>query len=327
MSKPLLICMTPVRNEAWILHAFLKATSLWADYIIIADQGSIDGSREIALSYPRVILINNSNPDFNEPERQKLLIDKAREIDGDKILFALDADEIFSANVQLTNDWQKIIHSEKGDVFWFQWAQVMFDKAHYWVPNNFYPWVFHDDGKEPHGNYSANIHSMRIPYPIEEKQMVYVRDFKVLHFQYIFPERNLSKQNFYKLVDYTVNKRSAVKISRTNFEKKIKTKQFELTDDMIYVEEINGFNLFDLIDTNSRNFWFDSYVVERIQQNGIAAYKYIDIWNKSFLERYDFKDPRNCFIKLLHFYLRRTQNISNSFLIRIIDKIIKKIGL
>ena len=32
MITPLLIVMTPVRNEAWVLHAFLKSTSLWADY-------------------------------------------------------------------------------------------------------------------------------------------------------------------------------------------------------------------------------------------------------------------------------------------------------
>ena len=78
MKKPFLICLTPVKNEAWILHAFLKATSLWADYIIIADQMSTDGSREIALSYPKVILIDNDNQEFNEVERQKMLIDKAR---------------------------------------------------------------------------------------------------------------------------------------------------------------------------------------------------------------------------------------------------------
>ena len=47
MEKPLLVVLTPVFNEAWILPAFLKATSLWADYIIIADQMSTDGSREI----------------------------------------------------------------------------------------------------------------------------------------------------------------------------------------------------------------------------------------------------------------------------------------
>ena len=42
-NKPLLIDLTPVFNEAWVLPAFLKATSLWADYIIIADQMSTDG--------------------------------------------------------------------------------------------------------------------------------------------------------------------------------------------------------------------------------------------------------------------------------------------
>ena len=41
-QKPLQVVMTPVRNEAWVLKAFLEATSLWADYIIVADQMSTD---------------------------------------------------------------------------------------------------------------------------------------------------------------------------------------------------------------------------------------------------------------------------------------------
>ena len=132
ISKPLLICMTPIRNEAWLLHAFLNAASLWADHIIVADQQSTDGSRDIALSYPKVTLIDNNNPDFNEAERQKLLIDKAREIEGDKVLFGLDADEIFTANYQKTADWNKILTSKPGDVFWFKWAEIRPDKKTYW---------------------------------------------------------------------------------------------------------------------------------------------------------------------------------------------------
>jgi glycosyltransferase involved in cell wall biosynthesis len=46
--KPTIICLTPVKNEAWLLDRFLQATSLWADFIIIADQMSTDGSQEIA---------------------------------------------------------------------------------------------------------------------------------------------------------------------------------------------------------------------------------------------------------------------------------------
>ena len=63
MNDFITIVMTPVRNEAWVLRAFLETTSLWADYIIIADQMSTDGSREIAKSYEKVILIDNKNPE------------------------------------------------------------------------------------------------------------------------------------------------------------------------------------------------------------------------------------------------------------------------
>jgi len=243
-NKPLLICMTPVRNEAWVLHAFLKATSLWADYIIIADQMSTDGSREIAMQYPKVILIDNDNPEFNEADRQKLLIDRARQIEGDKILFGLDADEIFSANFSETEDWNKILNSKPGDVFWFQWAQVQSDGKYFWIPDTYFPWMFHDDGKEPHGNYVRNIHSMRIPYPIEEKQMFYVKDFKVLHFQHYNIERNIAKQRFYMFVDYNLNHRNPISLSRTYL---LKTKNnnslLRLVDEYLYSEPENSFRL------------------------------------------------------------------------------------
>ena len=64
---PKIICLTPVLNEAWILDRFIRCASLWADHIIIADQGSTDGSREIAQRYDKVIFIDNKKTgDFNE---------------------------------------------------------------------------------------------------------------------------------------------------------------------------------------------------------------------------------------------------------------------
>jgi GT2 family glycosyltransferase len=47
LEKPLLICLTATRNYGWVTRAFLKSNSLWADLIIIADQHSTDGTREI----------------------------------------------------------------------------------------------------------------------------------------------------------------------------------------------------------------------------------------------------------------------------------------
>ena len=134
--RPLHIVMTPVRNEAWVLRAFLEATSRWADYIIIADQMSTDGSREIAREYPKVILIDNKNPEFNEAERQSMLVAKAREVAAgrDTLLWGLDADEVFSANFRETEDWKRIMNSKPGAVFWFWWAQLTYDKRHYYDP-------------------------------------------------------------------------------------------------------------------------------------------------------------------------------------------------
>ncbi len=79
-----------------MLRAFLETTSQWADYIIIADQISTDGSREIMDEYPKVIRIDNTNLNFNETERQAMLVAKACEVAArrDTILWILDADEV-----------------------------------------------------------------------------------------------------------------------------------------------------------------------------------------------------------------------------------------
>jgi len=320
-NKPLLICMTPVRNEAWVLHAFLKATSLWADYIIIADQMSIDGSREIALSYPKVILIENNNPDFNEADRQKLLIDKAREIKGDKILFGLDADELLAANFANTEDWQKILNSKPGDVFWFKWAEIRPDLKTYWESEKtYYPWVFHDDNIEPHGNYVRNMHSMRIPYPIEEKQMYYVNDFRVLHLAHISVERVNAKRRFYQFVDWTMNKRSVVKLSRTYMKQKNEP-IFELESNQIDFTDQYGFSVFENIELKDNHFWFDDYIVEKVKYLPRQIYR-LNIWNVDFLKKYNLKDNRGAFTKILHLYLFKTQKISQKKLVKLIDKIL-----
>ena len=32
-ERPKIICLTPVKNEEWILRRFLRLASLWADHI------------------------------------------------------------------------------------------------------------------------------------------------------------------------------------------------------------------------------------------------------------------------------------------------------
>lgn len=326
MITPLQIVMTPVRNEAWVLPAFLKATSLWADYIIIADQMSTDGSRDLYQQFDKVIVIDNTNPNFNEAERQSMLVAKAREVAAgrDCILFGLDADEIMPANWRETNDGKHILQSVPGDVFWFKWAQLAPDKQHY-GDSVFYPWVFHDNGKEPHGNYVRNMHSMRIPYPKEEKQMYYVNDFRVLHCGLLDVNRIAAKNRFYQFVDWEMNHRHPVKLARSYFEHYRKNIvhdiQFCLPVDWIAFP----FDFWSLIDMKSMHTWFDDYIYERLNNYPIQMVNKLDIWDKEFVNYYNLKDKRNLFERLLHKYLHLSQEYSYSLLIRMIDKVLKQI--
>ncbi|MFO5494935.1 MAG: glycosyltransferase family 2 protein, partial [Cuspidothrix sp.] len=118
---PKIVVITPVKNEAWILDRFLSVTSQFADHIIIADQNSTDGSQAICKKYPKVILIENKSQQFNEAERQLLLIQTARDlVQEHKIILALDADEILAANATKTASWQKMLQAEPGTILFFE---------------------------------------------------------------------------------------------------------------------------------------------------------------------------------------------------------------
>lgn len=327
-QRPIHVVMTPVRNEAWVLPAFLEATSLWADYIIIADQMSTDGSREIAKKYPKVILIDNKNPDFNEAERQAMLVAKAREVeDGrDTLLWGLDADEVLAANTFETEDWNRILNSKPGDVFWFKWAEICPNQKEYWLsPKTYYPWLFHDDGKEPHGNYVRNMHSMRIPYPIEEKQMYYVDDFRVLHLAYLNEHRVASKRRFYQFVDWEMNHRHPVLLSRSYFQTKKGEQVLPLSESLLYHKDEHGFELLKLVDTKVSKCYMDEYIIDRFPRHSMKELRKLDLWDEAFLGTYQLEDPRRSIDRWIHIYLRSTAMKKDEKKIRVLDKVIKKL--
>ena len=338
MSRPIQIVMTPTRNEAWVIRAFLECNGLWADYIIIADQMSTDGTREKVKAYSEslsggkedkkhraeVIIIDNTNPDFNEAERQSMLVSKAREVASgrDTLLWGLDADEILPANWQETEDGKRILNSVKGDVFWFKWAQLAPDKKHY-GDENYYPWLFHDDGVEPHGNYVRNMHSMRIPYPIEEKQMYEVKDFRVLHCGLLDPMRIAAKNRFYQFVDWEMNHRSPIRLSRTyaahRKENQIVDDQYELRPESIAFP----FDFWSLIELGAEHTWFDDYIYERLIKYPIEQLRKLDMWDGDFLSHYGLKDERGWRDKIVHTYLHKTDVCKRYIVIKAIDKLLK----
>ena len=344
MNRPIHIVMTPTRNEAWVIRAFLECNGLWADYIIVADQMSTDGTREIIADYiaksevlrakneecphrAEVIMIDNTNPEFNEAERQSMLVAKAREVAAgrDILLWGLDADEIVAANAFETADWQKIMHSKPGAVFWFQWAQLTHDKQHYYNPPAYYPWLFHDDGVEPHGNYVRAMHSMRIPYPIDEHDMTYINDFRVLHLGPTPLNRVRAKERFYMFVDWQVNHRPPYTMGRNYIgSNAYPAEQFDLPEEWIYTMEKDGWSLWENVELDEQHCWMDDYIYERLDKYPMKTLIKIPLWTPEFMNYYHIIDPRPWYVRLVHRYVGATQKCKSNIIVRGIDKMLRK---
>lgn len=200
-----IIILTPVKNEDWILEQFLTISSLFADCIIVADQNSTDLSREICKKFSKVIMISNSTVDFNEAERQTMLIEKARELfpASKRILFALDADELFSANcLNQEMVWEKIRELAPGTTIYIEKPDILNGhKRCARAKENYAALGYVDDG---YSHRPAAIHSTRVPVN-PGGQKIYIDDLKILHFAHSRKNVQSAKLRFYSVLENAKN--------------------------------------------------------------------------------------------------------------------------
>ncbi|BAY13426.1 glycosyltransferase family 2 protein [Calothrix sp. NIES-2098] len=197
-QNPKIVVITPVKNEAWILERFLSVTSQFADYIIIADQNSTDGSQSICKKYPKVILIENNSEKFNEADRQLLLIKAARDLISEhKIILALDADEILAANATKTQSWQTMLKAKPGTVICFEKPDLFITTKQCIKTGIITPLGYVDDGAE---HQPQIIHSVRIPMP-EYATRLHIHDIKVLHYGLTRLDAHASKIRLYSAIE------------------------------------------------------------------------------------------------------------------------------
>jgi len=313
------------------LDKFLQAASLWADYIIIADQMSTDGSREIAGKYPKVILIDNDTEEFNEPERQKLLINEARKIKGHRLLITLDADELFTPNILSSEEWQNMLQSEPGTIFKFQWANISPDLKHFWY-GYFFPWGYMDDGYEHNGN--NKIHSGRVPIP-ENHPIKVIESIKVIHFQFTDWNRMLSKHRWYQCLE-VINypEKSAFDIYRQYHHMDIIPKSDFQTIPENWQLEYKKFNIDIFQVTRDKKYWYDEQTLRIFEKSGTKTFKKIAIWDvnwKKIASDWNYKqlkiDIKRDFVDyIVEKWLEFSQKKLHIKNIRRIDRIIRKLS-
>lgn len=332
MKRPTVICLTPVKNEAWILERFLKCASLWADHIIVADQNSDDGSVEIAQSFEKVILVRNTSSDYSETERQKLLIDAARKIPSPRLLIALDVDEFLTPNFLISPEWQTVLLASKGTVVYFQWANIRPDIRHYWAPQVEFPFGFHDDGSPHEGR---AMHSARIPIP-SHAPIIKLRDIKVMHYQYTDWDRMKSKHRWY-LAWERINTPniSALSLYR-QYHHMYAVQGAEIQNIPDWWFEGYGRQGIDMTSIfKDRPYRWDKDLIELLREHGTKLFARDQIWDIDWQqiarqygcsaeEAAHFKDPRNLLQKMIHRWLQRTQPHSKSLIVRNVDSVLAK---
>jgi hypothetical protein len=184
-------------NDDWILDAFLKATTTFADHIILLDQHSNDRTTEIIKKYKKVEIYENKSLQYNEKERQELLIKKARTYGKNNILIALDVDEIFSPNFYLENNLNWLKSLNPGTSLSLNWANIHWERKMFWE-KKMPPIIYIDDGQDNLD--SSTFHRTRVPVSQKNKTL-HVKNYDVIHLQYLDIGRVKSKHRWYQLYE------------------------------------------------------------------------------------------------------------------------------
>lgn len=326
------VCLTPTRNEHWIIQRFLSAARLWADDIIVADQQSTDGSLDTLRATPGVDVVINDAPGYDEAHRQRLLLGHARRIPGKRILFGLDADEALSANSFTSPEWEKIAAAAPGTILRFRWVNILPGFRQAWIPPEPSAFGFVDDGSAHSGR---RIHSPRVPAPANAPTLD-LEDVVVLHFQYVAWERMASKHRWYQAWEYTQHRqKSPLEIFRQYNHMHGSWNAAELHP--VRPEWLAGYEQAG-IDFRSLACepvtWWDREVVQMLGRHGADHFRRIAIWGQDWnavarrvgLAGAAFHDPRSPFEKAVHRLLASTQHRRAQWSVRGFEKFLRLAG-
>lgn len=329
-NKPLLIVVSIVRNEAWVLNAFLSAASLWADMIVIADQMSTDGSREIYKQYPKVHVIDNDMPNMHQAAARRLVLEETRRIlngNDNAILFALDADEILGGNFMQSPDWKQIIYSKPNDCFEWRWMNLLpgdTQRCTYSIPTY---WGVHVSEQMWDGIFPDNkVHEWRLPFPNSGSNEIELYSVFSIHFFQYNRKRQWSKVRFYQVNSLEDRARYNVINLYRQYHSGSKQEYHQVPADAYAFYQQNGLDVLSLIETNDDAPHFTEEVKSYFSKYGTSKYAMLDIWDKEWCEKNNIAIPqRTAWQKLVMWYLKKSTPYFRSIFIRGIDYLLKKL--
>lgn len=318
------ICITPVKNEAWILPYFLEINSHWADKIIVVDQGSTDGSLEILEKHPKVILIKNERKEYDEAYRSQLLWESARKVGGKKrIVIALDADEYIPPELIHLSEWKSLKELEPGTRIYMKWIQVQPGLKYFYVVGDGKPFGYVDDGTKISGKI---IHSERVPLNASVKPF-YCKEVVNIHLGDVPVVRNYKKHSWYLMYEYLNTKNSALDLNLNYRKSKVSKGSLERIKKMWLPETISKAHLDISEDTQT---WWDYEILNWLEEFGEIKFKKLDIWGLdwNFVQSHTesisrIEDPRSVLDKFILRYIDQVKHKKKNIFVRTSNYVIK----
>lgn len=328
---PRVVCVTPVKNEAWILPQFLAAASLWADEIVIADQGSTDDSAAIASCYPKVRLVHNHLPVYDEAGRQRILLAAARTLSEPCLLVPLDADEFLSPGFFSRDLLTRLAVAGPGAHVRTRWYNVRPDLECFWAGQTKLLAGWLDNGRAVRG---AVIHGERLPVAEGDPEVSGGEEGAILHWQYTMPARLWSKHRWYQAWE-RLNRahRHPVDVYRQYHHMVAIPRQeiHPLPTTWLSWYKNNGVDLTAIADDGFH--WWNQELLEWMGRYGSSRFALAAIWDFDWEREADrqglpacerFRDPRTWWQRLLHRWLERSQPWQRAWPVRLVDAVLRR---
>ncbi|HTM04896.1 MAG TPA: glycosyltransferase [Vicinamibacterales bacterium] len=272
-----IIALLPVRNEAWVLRQALACLSGFCDVVLVSDQQSTDGSREICSEFAKVQVIESPASFIAEQARFRLW-DVARQYDGQNLIWCTDADELvspraaqrfFASTQQLTPGTViECLYCHLWDSPDRYRASIP-PYAPYWKPIA----VLDDRQIDYDRSPALPIHQERVPIGTGAAH-VQAPDVAVLHLQWLLADTNQVKQAWYRCREL-LHGRAAREINAF-YQFTIPPRHVETAP--VRPEWIEDVTFPDLAIDRERS-WQEGEIRDWFDERGVAFFEPLEIWH------------------------------------------------
>lgn len=280
-----IVCITPMKNESWILDRFLKCTSLWADHIILLDQNSEDNSVEIANRFKKVRVIKNENNEFNDHLHWSILLDEARKIECHRrIIIAIDCDEFISANSFTTNEWNHFIQFETPGSMMIMSRLTIGEGVDKCARESDFVIGFVDDNIThiKNINEKKKIHNIRLAFPEISPKSINMNQCKLLHYNLVDFKRCQSKMRWYMCYEKLLGEKSVETIihqyypGRNFNEFWSKQTTVDFNKEFIQSYEEKNIDMTSVIKPDQ--YYWDNKILDYFKEKGSEFFGDLPIW-------------------------------------------------